>query len=49
MPHPKYIGTVNPPEVQTQPDSGEIAPAKLRNHLVSPVQCLTYLYRVVPT
>ena len=39
----------NPPEVLTQPDGGEIAPAEFRNHLVSSVEDVSYLDRVVPT
>lgn len=38
---------LNQPEVQTHPDGGEVAPAKLRDHLVSSVEDVTYVDRVV--
>lgn len=43
------VGNLNLPEVHTHPDSGEIAPAELRDHLVSSIEDVTFLDRVVPT
>lgn len=40
---------LNPPEVQTQPHSGVIAPPELRKHLVSFVEGVAYLNRMVST
>lgn len=33
----------NPPEVQTSPDGGEVAPAELGDHLVPPVEDVAHL------